>query len=432
MRSARTFLTGLVILIVVVVAVGVPALTASVSAQEQVTLRFANWVSAEEASRAKVETVIAAFEAENPNIKIENIPIPFDQVRQQLITMSAGGNPPDIMLLNGAWPFELGGMGALIDLNTLASQEYLADNWEGGLQAGTYEGKLYAIPQGMTPHGFWWNKKLFEQAGLDPNSPPKTMDELNQVMATLKEKLPSDVYAIGIDTTKIDYALTGFWPWILTTGARPMYNGDYDFTTPQVEEAFSWLQMVAKDGYTPIGQQIKDERELMAKDKVVTKLDGPYLVGILRSLNPDLEGQAFYDTFAVTTVPEGGNGEPVTLADLHQIGISSQTKHPDMAWKFIEYFCSSDVAVKEYTIPMGMIPPLKSAATKYADLLSDPVSQAYLNEILPSMIGGPYDPQYGAAAQFVIQAMQEVAVAGAPVDASLQSLTQNLKILYRQ
>jgi multiple sugar transport system substrate-binding protein len=111
MRSARTFLTGLVILIVVVVAVGVPALTASVSAQEQVTLRFANWVSAEEASRAKVETVIAAFEAENPNIKIENIPIPFDQVRQQLITMSAGGNPPDIMLLNGAWPFELGGMG---------------------------------------------------------------------------------------------------------------------------------------------------------------------------------------------------------------------------------------------------------------------------------------------------------------------------------
>ncbi len=81
---------------------------------------------------------------------------------------------------------------------------------------------------------------------------------------------------------------------------------------------------------------------------------------------------------------------------------------------------------------MGMIPPLKSAAETYADLLSDPVSQAYLNEILPSMIGGPYDPQYGAAAQFIIQAMQEVAVAGAPVETALQNLTQNLKILYRQ
>jgi len=336
------------------------------------------------------------------------------------------------MLLNGAWPYELGGMGALLDLNTVASAEYLADNWEGGLQAGTYEGKLYAVPQGMTPHGLWWNKKLFEQAGLDPTQPPKTMDELNAVLKTLKEKLPSDVYAIGVDTTKIDYALTGFWPWILTTGARPMYNGDYDFTKPEVKQAFDWLQMVAKEGYTPLGQQIKEERELMAKDKIVMKLDGPYVVAILRSLNPALEGQAFFDTFAVATVPVGAGGVPVTLADLHQIGISSQCKHPDIAWKFIEFFSGSDIAVKEYITYMGMIPPLKSAATKYADLLSDPVSQAYLNEILPSMIGGPYDPQYGAASQFVIQAMQEVAVAGAPVDASLQSLTQNLKILYRQ
>ncbi len=426
------FVASSVIIVLLLVAMGSQALPVRVQAQEQIVLRFANWVSAEEASRARVQKVIDAFQAENPGVTIENIPIPFDQVRQQLITMSAGGNPPDIMLLNGAWPYELGGMGALLDLNTVAPPEYLADNWEGGLQAGTYEGKLYAVPQGMTPHGLWWNKKLFEQAGLDPNKPPRTMEELNQVMATLKANLPEDVYAIGIDTTKIDYALTGFWPWILTTGARPMYNGDYDFTKPEVVEAFKWLQMVAKEGYTPLGQQIKEERELMAKDRIAMKLDGPYFVGILRSLNPALEGQAFYDTFAVTTVPVGGNGEPVTLADLHQIGISSQTEHPDIAWKFIEFFCSSDIAVREYIVPMGMIPPLKSAAEKYADLLSDPVSQAYLNEILPSMIGGPYDPQYGAAAQFIIQAMQEVAVAGAPVETALQNLTQNLKILYRQ
>lgn len=429
MRSAKTLLSAIVFL-ALVTTLTVPIVTAR--AQDEIVLRFANWVSAEEASRERVEIVIAAFEAENPGVTIENIPIPFDQVRQQLITMSAGGNPPDIMLLNGAWPFELGGMGALLDLNTVAPPEYLADNWEGGLGAGTYEGKLYAVPQGMTPHGFWWNKKLFEQAGLDPESPPRTMDELNEVMATLKANLPEDVYAIGIDTSKVDYALTGFWPWILTTGARPMYDGSYDFTTPEVVQAFDWLKMIADEEYTPIGQQIKEERELMAKDRIAMKLDGPYFVGILRSLNPELEGDAFYETFAVTTVPDGGNGTPVTLADLHQIGISAQTDHPDVAWKFIEFFCASEVAVTEYTVPMGMIPPLKSAADTYGELLGDPVSQAYLNEILPSMIGGPYDPQYGAAAQFVIQAMQEVAVAGFPVDASLGSLTQTLQILYQQ
>ena len=397
--------------------------------KEKIVLRFANWASAEQSTRENIEKVIADFEASHPGVTIESIAIPFDQMRQQLITMSAGGNPPDIAQLSGPWSHELGPLGVLQNLNQFMTEDELADQWVGGLQAGTYNGKLYAIPFGLSPHGLWYNKKLLAQAGFD--TPPRTMAEMNQMMAAMRQTLPQNVYPIGVDTTKIDYALVGFWPWMLTYGARPMYNGDLNFNTKDTKQAFEWLDMITQNGYTPLGQQIKEERELMAKDQIVMKLDGPYMVGILRSLNPDLAGETFYDTFGVTTVPIGDVEQPVTLADIHQLGMSTQTEHPDLAWEFIKHLYSSDIAIEEYLIPLGMIPPLKSTVTgTHASYFTDPVSRVYINEIIPSMIGGPYNPQYGAAQQFIVQGMQEVALSDADINQTLDTVSDNLKTLY--
>jgi len=190
--------------------------------------------------------------------------------------------------------------------------------------------------------------------------------------------------------------------------------------------------MIAEEGYTPLGLQIKEERELMAKGKIVMKLDGPYVAGIMRSLNPEFEGDALYETFGLTSVPVGDFGQPVTLADLHQIGISTQCKYPEIAWEFIEFFNTNDVALEQYTMTSGLVPALKSEIEKYNDTpyLDNPISQAFINEVIPSMIGGPYDATYGSASQFIIQGMQEVAISGVPVETALEDVTANMKILY--
>jgi multiple sugar transport system substrate-binding protein len=397
----------------------------------QVTLKYANWVASEAATRDTIAKAIAAFEKQNPNVKVESLAIPFDQMRQQLITMAAGGNPPDVMQFSGPWSQELGAQGALVDLNEIAGESYLNDNYEGALEAGEYEGKLYAAPLSLTPHAFWYNKVLMEQAGLDPEQPPKTMEELDQQMAQIKTELgPQGVYPIGIDTTKIDYALVQFWPWFYAFDARPLYGGEINFDTPQVGNALEWLRETVNNEYTPVGQQIKEERELMAKDKIVFKLDGPYMVGILRSLNPDLEGDAFYDKFAVTTVPVGANGESETLADIHQIGISAQSENQDVAWKFAQFLAGSEESINQYQIPYGVIPPLKS--DQKSAKFDDPVSQVYINEVFETMNGGPYGPKYGQAQQSIIQAMQRAALEDDPIEQILQETEQNLQSVYGQ
>lgn len=177
-----------------------------------------------------------------------------------------------------------------------------------------------------------------------------------------------------------------------------------------------------------MGQQIKEERELMAKDKIVFKLDGPYFKGILQSLNPSLKGDAFYEKFGVTTVPVGANGKSETLADLHQLGISSQSEHKEIAWEFVKFLASSDISIEQYQIPSGVIPPLKSTQT--ADRFSDPVSQTYIDDVFETMVGGPYGPKYGQVQQFVIEAMQKAALTDQPISQITAETESMLTTLY--
>jgi len=408
------------------------ASTPAASASQKITIKFANWVSAESATAANVNKVIKAFEKLHPGVTIQNEAIPFDSMYQQLTTMAAGQNLPDVMMLSGPWTQELGAVGDLSNLSPLAGKAYLNDNYKGALDAGSYHGTLYSIPSELTPHGFWYNKVLMKAAGLNPNKPPQTLQQLNADSAIIERKLgPKGIYPLGIDTTKIDYALVEFFPYFYMNGARPLYNDSANFATPQVSSTLSWLRMAAQKHWTPLGDQIKVERQLMADNRIVFKLDGPYVKGIMQSLNPKLNGSAFYHTFGVTTVPVGANGHSQTLADIHQLGISSHSAYQKLDWQFIKFFASSLTAIKDYEIPVGSIPPLKSFDLAHENsLLQDPVSREYINHIFATMVGGPYGPQYAQSGQIVIQALQEAALTTTPISKIQSSVEQQLKAIY--
>jgi multiple sugar transport system substrate-binding protein len=207
-------------------------------------------------------------------------------------------------------------------------------------------------------------------------------------------------------------------------GAYPLYGGKPGFNTAGVARALTWLRTIVKKGYTPVGQQIKEERDLMAKGKIVFKLDGPYFVGILQSLNPALNGDKnFYSTFGVTTVPVGYNGKSQTLADIHQLGIASNSKNKAMDWTFIKYLTSSSDSVRTYMLPQGGVPPLKTEDREPV-VLKEPVNRIYLNKILRTMVGGPYTPKYGQQLQIILQALQEAALTSTPIS-QIQSTTQS-------
>ena len=69
------------------------------------------------------------------------------ETRNKLMTRAAAGDSVDVMMLDSDWPYQLGIAGALADLNQLAPQDYLADNYQASLQTNTVDGKLFAVTE---------------------------------------------------------------------------------------------------------------------------------------------------------------------------------------------------------------------------------------------------------------------------------------------
>ena len=118
--------------------------------------------------------------------------------------------------------------------------------------------------------------------------------------------------------------------------------------------AFQWLQDAVRKKWTPPNLAIKAERELMAEGTIVFKLDGPYLTGILGSVNPEFSTiQQVNQTFAVTTTPLGRDHQPVTCADIHNLSIASSSSNKELAWKLINFLTTSPQVITTFLIPEG-------------------------------------------------------------------------------
>ena len=396
-----------------------------------VTLNFANWASAESATAKDLNKAIKVFENDNPCIKINSIAIPYNNVVSQLTIMAVGNNTPDVMQLSSGMPQVLAAQGALADLKPYMDPQFVSDNFSKMMADGVYSGKQVAIPFALTPHGFWYNKDLMKQAGLDPNNPPKTIDELNKDMAIIKQKLPSDVYPFGIMDNKALYTVVVMWPWLQAYCPQvPMSNNTLGWTQSCSEQAFNWFQMLAKKGYTPIGNDIKDNRQLFAAGKMVFKVDGPYMRGIVSSIDPKYkDNTAFANTFGATTIPAGPTGSSHTAIDIHLIGMSASTKHPQDAWKFIKFMVGSKASVQDFLIPEGGLPPLKSSQKAFASELNQPYQQEWVNSIIPSAEPVPYNPAWTQASNDMINALQAT-LNGSNVKSTLGLLEAQLKRIY--
>ena len=103
------------------------------------------------------------------------------ELDRRLLTAAAGGNPPDVA---GVWTWlvtayaEKGALACIDDYlreENITEDRYLPVFWE----ICRYKGKMWGLPSTPTSLALHWNKRLFREAGLDPNTPPKTIQELD-------------------------------------------------------------------------------------------------------------------------------------------------------------------------------------------------------------------------------------------------------------
>jgi len=169
--------------------------TSLVNAQNSITLKF--W-SHDFPPREKIDRdIIAQFEKDNPNIKVEYTvgPGDDDQYRDQLLTALAAGEGPDLFNILARSVAELVSSGAVAPVDAKAmgfdSQQALEDAYLAGTLEGFMgdDGKLYAVPTEIGNYSLFVNTKLFINAGLDPiKDVPHTWEDIMAIAPKLTKK----------------------------------------------------------------------------------------------------------------------------------------------------------------------------------------------------------------------------------------------------
>jgi len=386
---------------------------------ENVEISFVNWATAEEATKPKIEKVIAAFEAENPGVTVKSITIPFTEVQNQITVMITGNNTPDVAQVPGDLGVSFAAMGALEPVEGILSDDFKATVTQSYLNVGNVDGQKYLIPWGGGPNGLWYNKKLMAEVGLDPNSPPKTMEELTKAMETAHGKNP-DIIGLQFDTTVRPFSTEFQWPFIRSFGPAP-FEGD-QVNVSQMTDYANWLRTLMAKGYSLPGKKLGEFRPLAAQNRVLFAFDAPFLKGTMQSLDANLTDEIFYETWGVAALPAGKDGKSYTTAGSnHYTCVFKNSKNKEIAAKFAEFLANSEVAIKDYIVPMGFLPVTSTAVEKFPEAFDNAITKAFLEEVNPTIIAPPYSAKYTQAASDLSAAMQEVITTDKPVEEILKA-----------
>jgi multiple sugar transport system substrate-binding protein len=368
-----------------------------------VTITFANEASSEASTQPFTEKLIAGFEATYPNIKVKSVPIAFSDMLKELTIMVTSGNAPDVSDPGGSTVPALQAGGVLAQLDSY-DPTLLKRFIPSALTKNTFNGGLYALTWDVGPFGFFYNRDLMTQAGLDPTKPPTTLDEMKADMVLAKAKIPN-VVPFGLDTTIRDFGLDAEWGPMNAFGAVPYANGKADANTPQMIAYLDWVRGLMKDGLSLPGKKLGQFRPLAANNTLLFGWDAPVFKGIVQSIDTKLTDDAFYKRWGVTGFPAGADGKHYTVdSDSDLVMFEASTKK-DASWCFMAYVATNETAVKTYTVPIGLLPPVSDLYPKFPEL-GNPMAKAFLSDVAPGTIAPPWGPTYSQVATIITTQIQ--------------------------
>jgi len=324
-----------------------------------VTLTFWHGYNADPETPFLEKTIIPAFEASHPNIKVQDVNIPYDQFHQKLITAMAGGTAPDLARLDIIWLPEFADMGALAQLDTEMSDfGTLKDAvFPGPLSTNFLNGHYYGLPLDTNTRVLIYSKDMFAKAGIA--NPPATIDEFLADCAKIK--------ALGPDTYCYADGGTYGWavdPWIWSFGGAMTDAGITKSTGalngPDTVAAYQFLKDLLDKGYMHpgiLGGGV-DTNGGLSKGQIAMVLDGPWFPPSFATQFPDVK-------YGMALMPAGKGGS-ISVVGGEDIAIFQQSKNKAAAAEFIRFMLSMDTQMQMASI--GQMPVLK--ATTQGDNLA--------------------------------------------------------------
>ena len=346
---------------------------ATQEASEPVTLRVAVSLNAE--ARADFERGLAAIQTEHANWKIKLESLPHQGGVEPIATQITSGTLPDVLLVDGSSVQQWIRQGAFSNLNgfIVESEVDLGDFFPGTIDQFAYDNKQWGIPNDAVPEVVYYNKEMFDAAGLAY----PTDDWSYEQMREAAKKLTLD--GEGRNATDPDFDAENIvqWGWNRTPqhiwarhyiriwGTDHCTNADctlMDLTNPEVVAAYQWWADMAQEDHSVPVDLYTGEQTGVAGDAFLAGKAAMGFNNVAATTQLNEQSTIKYD---IVQPFKGVNGNRYGRLSTQGYVIAATSEQQEAAWTLIQLL-TSDPFLTEYVAKPGHSIPARRSAARFA------------------------------------------------------------------
>jgi len=390
------------------------------SAQDDpITLTMTAW---DVATTPYWQAVIDAYEAQNPNVKIELIDVPSAEYQDTMNIRLSGGDDTDIITVKDIPGYSaMLTRGQIIPLNDYIEADGIdLSMYSGAAEELTYEGNIYALPFRSDIWILYYNKDIFDAAGVEYPSNDMTWDEFDALARQLTSGSGADkIYGAHFHVWRSTVQLG-----TVQDGLNTIISDDYSFMAPM----YNMVTAMQRDGI------IMDYGELRAGNihysgvfqngQIAMLPMGSWFIATLIAA----ENNGVFDfDWGVAAYPHP-EGVPAgtTAGTLTSLAINERSDNKDAAWDFIKFYTGPEGA--KVLAATGNLPAVRTPEILeiFASLEGVPAEAAEALQTTTVRLELPMHPNVGEIEQILNEQHELIMTNSVSVEEGLEEATSRI------
>ncbi|RWX68452.1 sugar ABC transporter substrate-binding protein [Mesorhizobium sp. M4B.F.Ca.ET.089.01.1.1] len=354
------------------------------------------------------------FEAANPGITVKFEVVPWEVLLQKLTTDITAGTNADLSIIGTRWLIDFVQQDVAEPLDGYITPEFKDRFIDTFLSPSIMEGKTYGLPIAASARAMYYNKELFEKAGIA--KPPVTWTELQEDARKIKA-LGSGTFGFGLQGKEIETDV--YYYYAMWSQGTEILNkdGTSGLGTQGALDAAKLYKSMIDEGLTEPGvtsNNREDVQNLFKQGKVGMMITAPFLSNQIKEEAPNLK-------YGVAAIPAGPTGARGTYGVTDSIIMFKNSKNKDEAWKLLDFLFTKEQRAK-FTQGEGFLPVNKEEAKM--DYYVNNADLAAFTALLPDARFAPVIPGWEEIAQITSDAMQKIYLGSAEPEAALKEAAE--------
>lgn len=344
------------------------------------------------------ENAATAFEEANPGVDVQIEVVPWDVLLQKLTTDISGGANADLSIIGTRWLIDFVEQDIAAPLDDYMDDDFKARFIPVFLEPSILNGQTYGLPVAASARAMYYNKDLFEQAGVE--TVPDTWEELIEAARKISA-LGDDIAGFGLQGKEIEtdvYFYYAFWAF---GGNLVEEDGTSGLDTEAGYQAASLYKSLIDEGLTQPGvtsYNREDVQNLFKQGKVGMMITAPFLASQIKDEAPDLN-------YGVAAIPAGPDGDRGTYGVTDSIIMFENSENKDVAWAFLDMIFTTEWRA-EFTAGEGFLPVNQEVAAMPEFAENEDLKE--FTALLPEARFAPVIPGWEEIAEITSNAVQTI------------------------